>query len=181
MNTKDNTDDLIEIAAEGMEVFRVEMEMIDRLSRKIGHKTTRIIRIVFVMLAIISIYLITLTFNMGRDLSLMIDSLDAMYVEFGSMSTAMRDITANVQNMGTSIQGMSTIAENMQHLNADVGDMLVSVEIMNNDMAGMDTSMNHVSSSTSEMSHRFNNVQRSVNMMQHDVQQMLKPLDIMPR
>ncbi|PCI40519.1 MAG: hypothetical protein COB46_06710 [Rhodospirillaceae bacterium] len=181
MSKNNNTDELIAIAAEGMEVFRVEMEMIDSLSHKIGHKTTRIIRIVLGLLSVISIYLIILTFTMGRDLTLMIDSLDAMYLEFGSMSSAMRDITANVQNMGTSIQGMPTIAQNMQHLNADVGDMLVSVEIMNQDMAGMDSNMSVVGTSTTEMSHRFNNVQRSVNMMQYDVNQMLKPLDIMPR
>lgn len=181
MGRTNENDELIAIAAEGMEVFRVEMEMIDRLSHKIGYKTTRIIRLVLALLAVISIYLVVLTFNMGRDLSLMIDSLDAMYVEFGSMSSEMRQITGYVQNMGASVQGMPAIAENMQHLNADVGDMLVSVEIMNRDMGGMDVNMNHVSHGTTEMSYRFHNVQRAVNMMEYDVYQMLRPIDMMPR
>lgn len=174
-------DELVAIAAEGMEVFRVEMETIDRLSHKIGRKTSRIIRVVLGLLGVVSIYLVFLTFNMGRDLSAMIDSLDAMYIEFGSMSSEMSQITAHVANMGNNIQGMPAIAEDMRHLNADVGDMLVSVEIMNRDMGGMDANMHEVSANTTEMSYRFYNVQQAVNMMQYDVYQMLRPIDMMPR
>jgi len=99
-NGKDINDELIAIAAEGMEVFRVEMETIDRLSHKIGRKTSRIIRVVLGLLGVVSLYLVVLTFNMGQDLSAMIGSLDAMYIEFGSMSSEMNQITTHVANMG---------------------------------------------------------------------------------
>lgn len=174
-------DELVAIAAEGMEVFRAEMEAVDRLSNKISRKTKRIIRLLLGVLGLISIYLVFLTFNMSRDLSAMIDSLDEMYVEFGSMSAEMRQITAHVGNMGRNVHGMPVIAENMQNLNADVGDMLVSVENINRDMGAMDANVDHISKGSSEMAYRFNNVQRAVNMMQYDVRNMLRPTNMLPR
>lgn len=171
----------VDIIVEGMEVFRAEMEAIDRLSTKIGAKTSRIIRVVLGLLGIISLYLIVLTFNMSRDLTAMIDSLDHMYVEFGSMSSEMRQITAHVQSMGGNVQGMPYIADNMKNLNTSVGEMLVSVENVNHNMGAMDTNVGYVSQGTSEMAYRFYNVQHAVNMMQYDVYNLLRPMDMMPR
>jgi len=181
MNTTSNNAELVAIATEGMEVFRAEMEAIDRISNKISRKTARIIRIILVLLGIISIYLVFLTFSMSRDLSAMIDSLDEMYVEFGSMSGEMRQITTHVRSMGQNIHGMPTIATNMQNLNTDVGQMLTSIESVNTDLKTMDTNVGHIGGGTSEMAHRFQNVQRAMNVMQYDVNNMLRPMTIMPR
>lgn len=179
MSSKDN--DAIAIVAEGMEIFRAEMETIDRLSHKIGTKTTRIIRVVLTLLTVVSIYLVGLTITMGQDLAQMITSLDDMYIEFGSMSGDMRKITAHVQNMGANINGIPIIAENMQHLTSDVGNMLVSMETINRDMSIMDANIGHVGRGTSEMAYRFNNVQQVVDIMGNDIHTMLRPMDMMPR
>lgn len=179
--SKNANDELISMAAEGMAVFRAEMETIDRISKQIGGKTTRIIRVVMGLLSVVSIYLVVLTFNMSRDLSAMITSLDEMYAEFGYMSKAMNQITANVTSMGRNVQGMPAIAQNMVSMNADVGGMLLSVATVNASMGNIDANVYHISQGTSEMSYRFNNVQQSVNVMQYDVNQLIRPLDMMPR
>lgn len=179
MSSKDN--DVVAIVTDGMEVFRAEMETIDRLSHKIGAKTTRIIRIVLTLLAVVSIYLVGLTINMGQDLAKMITSLDDMYVEFGAMSEDMRKITTHVENMGGNINGMPAIGDNMQLLSSDVGGMLTSMQTINRDMSIMHTNITHVGQGTSEMAYRFYNVQKVVGTMGNDIEQMLRPMDIMPR
>lgn len=157
------------------------METIDRISRKISAKTSRMIRVVLMFLTVISVYLMFLTYSMSQDLSSMIDSLDEMYVEFGSMSTEMRQITSHVKNMGANVHGMPAIAENMQLLNGDVGNMQVSLEGVSRDMQAVDANVGYIGTGTSEMSYRFANVQRTVNVMEHDIHNMLRPMSMMPR
>lgn len=173
--------EFVAIASESMEIFRVEMETIDRISRKISGKTSRMIRIVLVFLTVISVYLVFLTYSMSQDLSAMISSLDEMYVEFGSMSTEMRQITVHVESMGQNVHGLPSIAQNMQNLNGDVGDMQVSLEGVSRDMGAVDGNVGAIGTGTSEMSYRFANVQRTVKVMQHDIHNMLRPMSILPR
>lgn len=177
----DQKDQALGIVCEDMEVFRAEMEAVDRISTKIGNKTSKVIRIVVGLLSVVSVYLLVLTYNMADDLGAMIDSLDGMYVEFGSMSQEMHLMTDHVLSIGTNVSGMPTIVENMQHLNADVGEMVGSMESVNRDITAMDTNVSHIGTTTTEMSYRFQNVQRSVNMMNYDVRQMLRPMAVMPR
>jgi len=173
--------DLVNIASEGMEIFRVEMETIDRISKKISAKTNRIIKVVLTLLTVISVYLVFLIVSMSQDLSAMIGSLDAMYVEFGSMSGEMRQITAHVNNMGQNVHGITSIGHNMQQMNVDVGDMLLSLENVDRDMQMIDANVGGVSNGTSEMAYRFHNVQGAVNVMQHDIGNMLRPMNMIPR
>lgn len=173
--------DPVNIACEGMEIFRVEMETIARISKKISAKTNRIIKVVLGLLTVISIYLVFLIVSMSQDLSAMIGSLDAMYVEFGSMSGEMRQITAHVTNMGQNVHGITSIGQNMQQMNVDVGDMLLSLENVSRDMQTIDANVGYVGTGTSEMAYRFHNVQGAVNVMQHDIGNMLRPMNMMPR
>ena len=177
----ESKNDFVAIASESMEIFRVEMETIDRISRKISGKTSRMIRVVLVFLSVISIYLVYLTYSMSQDLSAMIGSLDEMYVEFGSMSAEMGQITAHVKSMGQNVHGLPSIAQNMQYLNLDVSDMQVSLDGVSQDMQAVDTNVGYIGNGTSEMSYRFANVQRTVKVMEYDIHNMLRPMSIMPR
>jgi len=181
MGMSEPKNDFVAIASESMEIFRVEMETIDRISRKISAKTSRMIRVVLAFLAVISVYLIFLTYSMSQDLSSMISSLDEMYVEFGSMSTEMRQITSHVKSMGHNVHGLPSIGQNMQYLNGDVGDMQLSLEGVSRDMEAVDANVGYIGNGTSEMSYRFANVQRTVKVMEHDIHNMLRPMSMMPR
>jgi len=175
------SEDPFALIGESMEVFRIEMETINRLSQKISGKTTRIIKIILSLLTVVSIILVMLTFSMSRDLSGMITSLDDMYVEFGSMSDEMGQITTHVTSMGQNVQGMSSIAGNMQHLNKDVGEMQGALSDVNASMGAIDTNVGRISGGTSEMAFRFQNVKNIIKVMGNDIRSMLRPLTAMPR
>jgi len=173
--------ELTAIASEAMEVFRIEMETIDRISRKISARTSRMIRVVLAFLVVVSVSLVFQVYSMSRDLSAMISSLDEMYVEFGSMSADMRQITSSVQNIGENVRGITSIGENMQSLNADVGDMQGSLEGVSGDMQTVDVDVGSIANGTSEISYRFANVEKTVRVMQRDIYNMLRPMNMMPR
>lgn len=172
---------LLAIISEDMEVFRAEMETVDRISKKIGSKTSKIIRVVIGLLTCVSVYLLVLTFNMASDLGSMIGRLDDMYVEFGTISDEMNLVTGHVVNMGKNIRGMPTIVLSMRDLNGDVGAMQGAMTTVTNAMDPMSTNMGQIGTETTDMAHRFHNVQRSVNMMRQDVYHMMRPMTAVPR
>ena len=164
------------LLTEEMGQFRAEMETIDKVASRIASKTTRIIKVVMMMLAVASLVLIFLVYSMSNYLGVMLNHLDNMYAEFGIMSENMQMITGSVDNIGSNITGMPVIADNMQGMSTDLKGVVGSVQAIKHEMSGMENNTGKMGVNTKEMAHRFDNLNRAVNHIGYNVNQMGKPI-----
>jgi methyl-accepting chemotaxis protein len=177
---QDKSPDAFVIIAGAMVEFREEMEYFNNIGDKIAAKTRMIMRIVFTILIISSIYLVFMIFQMADRMSVMTTYLEEMYGNFGSMARDMAEITTLVGSMGGNVSGMPTIAESMIHIDADVSTMRGSVYEINWNIAAIDNDMVNIHSNMQEMTGRLTNLRYAVNSMGFDVNQMSLPMNSGP-
>ncbi|MBF0255032.1 MAG: hypothetical protein HQL47_00935 [Gammaproteobacteria bacterium] len=173
-------DETIGAITEVMTLFRAEMETIDKVAGKIANKTTRILKVVMVLLICVAIYLLFLIATMARDMHRMTTHLENMYVQFGSMSQDMQLITGLVLRMEDNVQGIREIAGHMQLLNNDMNGLIGSVSSMNGNMITMNGNIGLISQGTREMSHHFSNLTQNVDYMRHNVGVISSPARMLP-
>ena len=169
-----------ELLFETMDEFRSEMEHYDNLGGSIAAKTRFIMRVVFATLAVSSIYLVIMIYQMAGNMSVMTTHLEDMYGRFGNMSEDMRQITHSVDTMGKSISGITEIAQSMTKINSDVTAMSSSVSGMNESVTAIDNDMVRINVNMHEMTGRLSNMSRSVNSMSYDVNEMAAPMNSGP-
>ena len=173
-------DDAFGLFAEAMKDFREEMENYDSQGTKIAAKTRFIMRAVFATLAVSSVYLVIMIFQMAASMSIMTNHLEDMYGRFSTMSADMREITRMVDSMGKNISGMPEIASSMTVIDGDVSTMSSSVNNMNGSVTKIDNDMVYINSNMTEMNGRLSNMSRSVNAMSYDVNEMAAPMNSGP-
>jgi hypothetical protein len=165
----------LEFIREEMGKFRADMENIDKATVRIAGSTSRIIRVVLMLLGGLSLYLVYLVFSMASHMAIMLTHLGSMYEQFGFMSDDMLMITRSVENIGSNITGMPSIAKNMSDMSTDMLEMVNSVESINYEMFRMENSTGSISANTGEMAFRFLNLNRAVNRIGYNVNQIGKP------
>ena len=166
--------------ADAMIEFRDEMKSYDVIGTRIAARTNFILRSVFAILFISSIYLVYMIFQMSSNMGIMTGHLESMYGRFGSMSQDMREITQMVDLMGNSISGIPLIAGSMVEMNEYVGAMNGSVQGMNTSMIAIDNDMAWIDLNMREMNSRMSNMNRAVNSMSYDVNEMSQPMNSGP-
>ena len=166
--------------ADAMIQFHDEMSNYDVIGTRIAARTNFILRSVFTILFISSIYLVYMIFQMSSNMSIMTGNLESMYGRFGSMSQDMREITRMVDSMGNSISGIPAIAVSMVEMNEYVGAMNGSVQGMNTSMIAIDNDMAWIDLNMRDMTGRMSNMNRAVNSMSYDVNEMSQPMNSGP-
>ncbi|NOR51451.1 MAG: hypothetical protein GQ470_02425 [Gammaproteobacteria bacterium] len=164
-----------ESLTDAMHEFREEMEFYDNLGSKIAAKTRFIMRSVFTILIMSSIYIVFMIFQMASSMGTMTTHLEDMYLRFGTMSQDMRAITQSVDSMGQSISGIPQIADSMTEMDSDVSAMSGSINSMNGNITNIDNDMVRINSNMKQMTGSVANINRSVNFMSYDVNQMAAP------
>lgn len=179
-SSQGTSDDAFGLFAEAMKDFREEMEHYDSLGTKIAGKTRFIMRTVFATLAVSSVYLVIMIFQMAGSMGIMTNHLEDMYGRFSTMSADMREITRMVDSMGKNISGMPDIASSMSVIDGDVSTMSGSVNNMNGSVTMIDNDMVSINSNMTEMTGRLSNMSRSVSGMSYDVNEMAAPMNSGP-
>ena len=174
------TADAFEKIASAMGEFRSEMEHFDIIGTKVAKRTRYILRIVFAILTISSIYLVFMIYEMADHMVIMTEHLESMYGRFGSMSQDMHGITELVDSMGNNISGIPEIAQSMVTMNNDVGVMTSSVFEINQSIGTIDYDMVRINTDMQEITGRLSNMNRAVNWMSNDVNEMAAPMNSGP-
>ncbi|MEN8169685.1 MAG: hypothetical protein ABFS08_05630 [Pseudomonadota bacterium] len=179
-NSSNKKQDAFDMIANAMNDFSDEMEYFDSLGTKIAAKTRFIMRSVFAILTIGSLYMIVMIYQMANSMGVMTNHLEDMYGRFSTMSGDMREITRMVDSMGTNISGIPDIAESMTIIDSDVRAMSGSVNKMNGSVTNIDNDMIQINVNMKEMTGRLSNMSRSVNSMSYDVNEMAAPMNSGP-
>jgi len=166
--------------ADTMHEFRNQMEYYDEVGTRIASRTSFIMKAVFAILIISSIYLLYMIFQMSSNMTIMTSRLESMYGRFGTMAGDMREIAILVESMGNSISGISTIADSMKKMDQHVSAMRGSVVGMNTSMTAIDNDMALINRNMNEMTGRMAGMSRAVNSMSYDVNEMAEPMNSGP-
>jgi hypothetical protein len=167
--------------AEAMSRFRTEMEDNDRRSLAISIRTKWMVKFGSVLLAMMGVVLIFQILHMRAELLLMIQHLDAMYLDFGIMAKDLDVMTGQVAVIQGRVAGLPSVAADMTSVNSDVGSIGGAVGAMTDHVRTITGDVALLRDTTREMGYHFNNVQQSVDYMSHNVGQMLRPLSVLPR
>ena len=176
----ENPADIIDAVATAMLEFRQEMEHFDGIGTRIARQTRLMMQIVFFALALSSLYLGYIIYNMSTNMSQMTRHLEDMYSNFGVMSENMHDITRSVSSMNQSISGMPHIAQSMIQIDEDVRAMNGSVFEINKSINAIDNDMLRINGNMQEMTGRLVNINHAVYSMSNDVNEMQAPANSGP-
>lgn len=172
--------DAFKAVADTMLSFRNEMEYYDGVGTRIAGRTRFIVRTVFAILFLSSIYLLYMIFQMSSNMTIMTTHLESMYGRFGTMAGDMHEIVSLVGSMGNSISGIDTIAGSMTEMDQYVGAMRDSVDRMNTSMTAIDHDMAWINRNMNDMTGRMAGMSRAVNSMSSDVNEMAGPMNSGP-
>jgi len=172
--------DAFEVIASTMLEFRNKMDYYNEVGTRIARRTSFVIKTVFSILIISSIYLLYMIFQMSSNMTIMTTHLESMYDRFGTMAGDMREIASLVESMGNSISGMPTIAASMTEMNQYVSAMRGSVDGMNTSMIDIDNYMIWINGNMNEMTGRMAGMSHAVNSMSYDVNEMAAPMNSGP-
>lgn len=169
------------VIAEGMDRFRREMEANDRVSLEITAKTKRIIKWVSLFLVALTAAVLAQIWTMRSDLMDMVEILQDMYLRFDVIAANLDAMTTQVGAIGHRVAGFPSVAADMTAINTDVKDIRWSMGTITSDVTTMTTDMTRLRDTTGEMTRHFYDVQQTVGGLNYNIEQMLRPLSIVPR
>jgi hypothetical protein len=172
--------DAFKALANTMLEFRNEMDYYNDMGTRIARRTGFVIKTVFAILIISSVYLLYMIFQMSSNMTIMTTHLESMYGRFGIMAGDMREIASLVDSMGNSISGISTIAVSMTEMDHYVSAMTGSVDGMNTSMIAINNYMTWINGNMNEMTGRMAGMSHAVNSMSYDVNEMAEPVNSGP-
>jgi hypothetical protein len=167
--------------ARAMGRFRDEMEANDRTSAAIAAKTKRIIVWMGGLVALLALAIVIQIVSMRSDLMGMLEILQEMFVRFETMSTDMSAITGQVTSIQGRVSDFPSVAGDMVAISRDVTEMRRSVGGITGDLSTMSEAMTLMRGTTGEMTHHFHVTQQTVGHLNYNVEQMLRPMSMMPR
>ena len=171
---------VIDIMAEVMLEFREDMENFDAVGTKIAAKTRFIMRVVFGLLALSSLYLGYMIFYMASNMTAMTKHLEDMYSNFGVMSQNMHEITQSVGYMSANISGMPQLSQSMSEIDLNVRAMNVSVFEINRNISAINNDMLKINNNMQMMTGRMANMNRTLYLIGDDVNEMAAPINSGP-
>jgi uncharacterized protein YoxC len=156
--------------------LETQLEQITEHSHHIYHKTTIIMRTVFLSIGVLTLLNFYFIVDFGKNIIIMIDSMQDMYVHFGRVTDEVDTITKDVVSMSRNVQLMPEISQKMTSMNHTVTDMTGSISGMQKEVSLMKRDVVGINHNMNNMSLRFVNVNHSMDSMVHQVDQMSRTI-----
>jgi hypothetical protein len=169
------------LIAEGMARFREEMEANDRVSLAISRKTKSIMKWVGLSLAAMTATVVFHIWTMRTDLMAMVRILENMYQSFDAISSHLDVMTGQMKTIQARVADLPSVAGDMTAINLDVKDLRWAMGTMNSNVSAMTLDMARLRDTTGEMSRHFFDVQQTVGGLNYNIEQMLRPMSMVPR
>ncbi len=174
--------------------FSDAMEKRDKLSNRIGQRTTQIIRASLIGMILLGIALALLIYVLQKDLHTITQQMTVMSNSVESMNTSFGTLLSKIEQINTTMISMEkTFKVVGQDLHALRGDMLVtnqylekmnktmlSLPLMKQDVKQMKTALQQMTTSVGHLTYTVDYLSSSIGSMTSDVNTMTKPMRWMP-
>jgi len=148
---------------------------------EISIKTKRILAWSVIFLGVITIVLLFQIVTMRSDLMIMVEIMEDMYSRFQLMARNVDGMTGQVVSIQKRVADFPSVAADMTAINGDVGHMRGAIGDMTGHVGAMAADMAALRDTTAEMYHHFYDVQGAVGTMNYNVEQMMRPMSLLPR
>ena len=157
-----NVRELAEIVENTMADFNDAMRKREEMSIRIGRRTTQVVRVGAVTVALLSVAVIFLTVALKEDMA--------------RMSKQMQQMTGYMQEMNTSISAMPEMSASVQEMNLLMQDMSVSIKAV----PVISTSVQRMSTDMTAMNNQVHYLNQNIGSMRHNVDRMASPMKVFP-
>ena len=171
----------ISLIVDGMARFREEMDANNRFSLAISIRTKRILVWSVLFLGLMAMVLVFQIVTMRSDLMSMVEMMQDMYSRFQIMAQNVDGMTDQVGSIQKRVSDFPAVAADMTAINGDVGNMRRGIGDMTGHVGAMTADMAALRDTTAEMYHHFYDVQGAVGTMNYNVEQMMRPMSLLPR
>jgi uncharacterized protein YoxC len=187
MENNNNQQETAALVAQALEDFRKGMEAREKLSIRIGRRTTQIIRFGMTGMTILGLVLFYLVFILTKDFSRitthmtdMSGYMNSMEREFASVAGTISEVQQTLLLVNENISVMPALDSsvrnmdgNLAGLNTDLHAMVAQIQYMNGNVADM-------ANSIQLMNAQINNMNISIGHMGENIRQIAKPMEAFP-
>jgi methyl-accepting chemotaxis protein len=187
MDNNNGQQEIAVLVAQALEDFRKGMESREKLSIRIGRRTTQIIRFGMAGLSILGLILFYLVFTLTKDFSRITTHMTDMSGYMNSMERQFASVAGNIgemrqtlllvnENIGvmpaldSSVRNMDA---NLAGLNTDLHAMVEQIQYMNGSVAGM-------TGNIQVMNNQINTMNMTIGNMGENIRQLAKPMKAFP-
>lgn len=173
------THDMIDFFHRTVSDLDARMAEENRIGARIARRTTRIIRGVLFLLAIVAAVVLYLIQDLAQDMRAMTQNMVGMYEHFADVSRDMKTITGSVTQMNVNVRSLPPMKERMVLMGRDMDRMNQNVQSMERDVTVMDQNLAIINGGVGEMAGRFELLTRTTQGMGYNVNQMSQPVTTM--
>ena len=187
MDNNNNQKELLAMVERSLEGFRQGMDSREKLSIRIGRRTTQIIRFGMTGMTILGLVLFYLVFILTKDFSRitthmtdMSGYMNSMEQEFSSVAATINEVQQTLLLVNDNISVMPALDSsvrnmdgNLAGLNTDLHAMVGQIQYMNGNVADM-------ANSIQMMNTQINNMNISIGRMDENIHQIAKPMKAFP-
>jgi len=182
-----NQKELLEIVERSLDDFRKGMDSREKLSIRIGRRTTQIIRFGMIGMSILGLALFYLIFILTKDFSNITTHMTAMSGYMHNMEKSFTTVAGTITRVQETLLVINDSITVMPALNSSVSNMDNNLGSLSTDLHSMVEQVQYMNGSVSSMAgnmqilnNQFTDMNRIVGNMSGNVHDMAKPMKMFP-
>lgn len=182
-----NQREIAEIVEASLKEFRESMEYREKLSIRIGSRTTQIIRFGMTGLSILGLALFYLIFILTKDFSSITVHMTAMSGYMKNMETnftvvaeTIGDVQKTLVVLNENITVMPTLSGSVGNMDTNMASLSTDLHTLVGQIDHMNNNVNKMANSMQVLNNQFSDMNMIVNNMAANVNQMSKPMKVFP-
>ena len=182
-----NQKEIIAMVERSLDDFRQGMDSREKLSIRIGRRTTQIIRFGMIGMSILGLALFYLIFILTKDFSNITTHMTAMSGYMHNMEKNFTTVAGTITQVHETLLVLNDSITVMPALNSSVGNMDNNLGVLSSDLHAMVEQIQYMNGNVTSMAgnmqilnNQFTDMNRTVGAMSGNVHDMAKPMRVFP-
>lgn len=187
MENNNNQQETVALVAQALEDFRMGMEAREKLSVRIGRRTTQIIRFGMTGMTILGLVLFYLVFILTKDFSRitthmtdMSGYMNSMEQEFSSVAATISEVQQTLLLVNDNISVMPALDSSVRNMDGNLAGLNTDLHAMVGQIQYMNGNVTDMANSIQMMNSQINNMNISIGRMGENIHQIAKPMKAFP-
>jgi hypothetical protein len=187
MDNNNNQKGLLAMVERSLDDFRQGMDSREKLSIRIGRRTTQIIRFGMTGMGILGLALFYLIFILTRDFANIRTHMTEMSGYMHNMEQNFSTVAGTITQVHETLLVLNDSITVMPALNGSVGNMDTNLGLLSRDLRAMVEQVQYMNGNVTSMAgnmqllnNQFTDMNRTVGHMSGNVNQMAKPMKVFP-
>jgi hypothetical protein len=182
-----NQREIAEIVESSLKEFRESMEYRERLSVRIGRRTTQIVRFGMTGLTILGAALFYLIFILTKDFAEITDHMTEMTAymanmenHFSTVAMTMGQVQRTLLHIDESVNVIPALNNSIANMDYNTGSLSTDMHALTEQITYMNNNVTGITANMQLLNNQFTDMNRIVSGMAANVNQISKPMKIFP-